>query len=638
MKDGIRLIVSACLILMVFISWFRPDAFSEQAAGKEANIAELESQMRQLRNLIQGFKQSDSSAQKKYSQEESFTQELQRQLKAVMAQNDILTKEWSQAKAGLELIQPIRSRLTQLETALVNLDFRPGNEKELRRELATISAEIDSVDRQVSHLLKENRVYKAQAESLAGDLDAKEKELAALEKVVKDERIRSQGIQRNITILSEQLKMTGKEKSFFAQRSGSLERAVEDLKKGNDSLTRRINILSEELKRTNKEKSSLEDKLIKERNSYRVQADSLSGILDTKEKELAALNKRLKEEEAKSGNFQKELASLSEQLKSANKEKSSLAQKSESLERAVEDLKEGNVSLQGEFNILSAQLKMASREKSFFEEKSETLAKMVLDLKSNNASFQKELASLSEQLKSANKAKSTLEEKADDLEKITESLRKENASLNEESKRLEESLASTKGQYSAWSKEREEMLREKQEAMKNVIAQQEKIDLLAQENTSLEKELKLLKANLEQLNKDYVVLKDEHKNMAQTFKQSEAELGKRADKILTLQEKLSAAQDKLDAIQFRSREIEKDSATLRQQYVTVQMERERLRDELEDTRRRLGELENRFQQIGNILKTSEQSDVARQQEEGQFKKVNVELIPETPASGQTGQE
>jgi chromosome segregation ATPase len=638
MKDGIRLILSACLIFIVSIFWFKPDAFSEQAAGKEANIAELESQIKQLRNLIQGFKQSDSSTQKKYSQEESFTQELQRQLKAVMAQNDILTKEWSQAKAGLELIQPIRNRLTQIETALVNLDFSPGNERELRKELATISAEMDSVDRQMSHLLKENRVYKTQAESLAGDLDAKQKEVSTLEKAVKAERIRSQGIQRNITILSEQLKMTGKEKSFFAQRSGSLEKAVEDLKKSNDSLTKRVNILSEELKTANKEKSLVEEKLIKERNSYKVQADSLSGILDTKEKELAALNKRFKEEEVKSGNLEKELGNLSGQLKSANKEKSSLTQKSESLEKLAEDLKKGNISLQGESNILSAQLKMASREKSFFEEKSESLGKIALDLKSNNASFQRELASLSEQLKNANKAKSTLEEKADDLEKITESLKKENASLKEESKRLEESLAGARGQYSGWSKEREEVLREKQEAMKNVIAQQEKIDLLAQQNTSLEKELRLLKANLEQINKDYTVLKDEHKNMAETFKQSEAELGKRADKILTLQEKLSAAQDKLDAIQFRSKEIEKDSATLRQQYVTLQMERERMRDELEETRRRLGELENRFQQIGNIFKTSEQSETAAKQEEGQSKKVNVEIIPETSASGQIGQQ
>ena len=148
----------------------------------------------------------------------------------------------------------------------------------------------------------------------------------------------------------------------------------------------------------------------------------------------------------------------------------------------------------------------------------------------------------------------------------------------------------------------------------------ESLAQLHKKNQELERDMNGLKVKLERLTKDYSSLKDEHDTTQLAIKQSEAELAKRTEEITYLKERLDDAESKAFEVYSKYKEMKKETALLREQSVNIQLEKEGLRDELTAAKQKLSELQNKFQQIGSVIKT---------EDKGNDKNIDVELLPQT---------
>ena len=155
----------------------------------------------------------------------------------------------------------------------------------------------------------------------------------------------------------------------------------------------------------------------------------------------------------------------------------------------------------------------------------------------------------------------------------------------------------------------------------------------------LQEQFKTLQAHSEELSKNYADLKNEYSKADETIKQNTLDLGKRADRILVLSEKLSETRSGLKESRSKYQEIEKESAALREQNVAAQLEREELKIQLTQTRVKLKEFESQASQITSILKGINTGETFPDlpQERDENKKIEVELYhsKDSPVSAET---
>lgn len=427
MKDKKILILIALVVVLTFIILSASGSSVKSKARllpergpQDAAIARLEEQVRQTRDLIHAFVELNIALQKSLDIQRVKTLELEKKFKETSAQNETLTNALSQAKAGLELTEPIRQGLTKINNALAGLWIKPKQEGELLLQLKAINKELDSIDRSIPVLTKENQ-------------------------------------------------------------------------------------------------------------SYKLKAQNLSRLLEERENNLANLKKQQEEEKAK---------------------------------RLTE-------------------------------------------------------------------ARSLLEQGKKDLEKRVAGLKQTNSSLNEKLGMLERDLRQMQDKESQRMGEKEEAIRQKEELIIKYNQHADALSLLVQTNQGMENELNSLRAQLGQLNKEYVNLKEAHKNAQATLAQNEPELGRRANSILNLQERIAELEAKSGESQLKYKEMEKESATLREQNVAVQLEKEDLGDQLNQARFRLNDLESQLGQITNIIKPAASTQGASGQKQEGAKKIEVELFPQT---------
>ena len=185
-------------------------------------------------------------------------------------------------------------------------------------------------------------------------------------------------------------------------------------------------------------------------------------------------------------------------------------------------------------------------------------------------------------------------------------------------KKLEKDLKSRESELGQFAQEKQTLLKEL-----------EKAKMAAQGTRKLQEELKQLQARLGQLDDEGLNLKNGYREAQEIIKQNDAELGKRANKILVLEEKLTSMEFKLGEIQLKSGEMEKETALLREQNIAIQLEREDLRSQLHQTGIRLSALENQASQISDIIRQApavKPAEASLPKEEA--KRVEVELYPD----------
>ncbi|OGX31970.1 MAG: hypothetical protein A3G37_00550 [Omnitrophica WOR_2 bacterium RIFCSPLOWO2_12_FULL_46_30] len=206
-----------------------------------------------------------------------------------------------------------------------------------------------------------------------------------------------------------------------------------------------------------------------------------------------------------------------------------------------------------------------------------------------------------------------LKEKENILADLKEQLNEEKASrqaASREFKRISEELRMAKNTKSALERALSETEKKKDELKTTNTSLKEEARAASLGREKLGKEKEQLRAQLELLNKTYSDLQNEYLRGQEVLKQNETESGRRADRILVLEEKLTKAETQLADVQLKYKDMEKESALVREQNVAVQLEREELKNQLEQAKFRLNELENQAFQILKLLKPAGTAEIA----------------------------
>ncbi|MDO8748274.1 MAG: hypothetical protein Q7J72_04050 [Candidatus Omnitrophota bacterium] len=465
-KKFLVLLIFLAIIGSVMLFLLRPIQNAEDLPAKDQeslrqNVIKLQSQVKQLQGLLRGFVLVNHSINTTFLKEKSQRGDLEKLLKDITAQNEILTQDLTQSRVSLELTKELRGKVDAAGKLIANLNLKPGKENEIKKQLENLNKTLNSIETKIPDILKENTSYKAKTQDLNQASEKQRKEIAQL----KNELIEKQFLTKNLNNLSEELKRAKLEKAI-------LEKAGSQLKETNLSLTTKLDKLGEELN-----------------NAH----GSLSKAVQEKETEI--------------------------------KQNRETLQRSKQLEDAILGLTQKNQTLENELTPLKNQL----------------------------------------------------------------------AALKEEKLRLTKEIEETRA--------------------------------AGQNAEILQEQLKQLQVRSEELSKNYADLKNEYIKADETIKQNTLALGKRADRILVLSEKLTETQSGLKDLRSKYQEIEKESVALREQNVAAQLEREELKIQLTQTRVKLKEFESQAAQITSILKginTTEASlGLSREQDEN--KKIEVEL-------------
>ena len=476
MKDKklLVLLIFLAIIGSVMLFLLRPLKKTEDLGAKDKeslqqNVIKLQSQVKQLQGLLRGFVLVNHSINTTFLKEKNQRGDLEKLLKDITAQNEILTQDLTQSRVSLELTKELRGKVDAAEKLIAGLNLKPGKENEIKRQLDNLNKTLNSIETKIPDILKENTSYRAKTWDLALASEKQQKEIAQL----KNELTQKQFLAKNLNNLSEELKRAKLEKTV-------LEKAGSQLKETNFSLTVKLDTLGEQL---------------------RDARGSLSQAVREKETEIK--------------------------------------QNRETLQRAKQ------------------------------------LEDAILGLTQKNQTLENELPPLKNQL---------------------EALKEEKLRLTKE---IEEAKAA------------------------------------GQNAVMLQEQLKQLQVRSEELSKNYADLKNEYAKADETIKQNTLALGKRADRILVLSEKLTETQSGLKDIRSKYQEIEKESAALREQNVAAQLEREELKIQLTQTRVKLKEFESQASQITNILnniRAGETSADLPQEQEDEGKTVKVELYQSQDSS------
>lgn len=371
MKDKKILILIASVVILTFIVLFALGSSVKskarllpQTGPQDVAIARLEAQIKQARDLIRAFVELNISLQKSLDMQRQISEQervrifgLEQKLKETSAHNETLTNELSQAKVGLELTQPMRQRLAQIEDNLARLDIRASKVGRLKRQLQALNKTLESINHKVPSLIKE-------------EVDKK------------------QSMSKELNVLSEQLKMADKARAFLEQKSLDLEKTVEGLEQANSTL-------NEELIKLDKALKEMQDKqaqLIHEREETIRQKDEAVAKQTQQVDSLVLLNQKNQELENKLNSLRAELEQLNKEyvnLKEEHKNaQTTLAQNETELGRRAN-------------SILNFQERIAELEAKLggIQSKSKDMEKECATLREQNVAVQLEREELKGQLK-----------------------------------------------------------------------------------------------------------------------------------------------------------------------------------------------------------------------------------------------
>lgn len=148
-------------------------------------LVKLESQMQQLKEMVSTYGQFSLSLQKAFTEEKEKAidvrekaVDLQEKLRETITQKESLEQEVTKIKADLELTQPLKQKLAEIENALKKLDLSPDKQNQLVTQLEFLGKGLDSINQQIPSSISENKAYKIQVQTLSQLLSKKEDELA----------------------------------------------------------------------------------------------------------------------------------------------------------------------------------------------------------------------------------------------------------------------------------------------------------------------------------------------------------------------------------------------------------------------------------------------------------------------------
>lgn len=359
------LIIAAGIVIFIIFFASRPVENNGQLPHlgditRDANIAQLESQVQQLRGLITAFVGLNQSLKASFREEKEQRDALQQALSKAGLQNESLSKELNQARVSIELTLPIKQSIDKIQNSLSSLSLVPGKEKELTQQLSDISRQLKLVDAQIPSLLKENSSYKHLADTLQGVLEKQYGDIAFLRRALDEEKAQKQAA-KNAQSLSE-------------RKSADFEKTKNNLLATNASLYAEISRLTQALKDTQRKLSQTarekevsntrEAKTLRQDNQeLKARLNQLNSQLaqfqkDSAglQKDYAALQETIKNNEAALGSRADKIVRLEEKLAEAQTKLTEIQSRYGELEKESAGLREQNVAVQLEREELRAQL------------------------------------------------------------------------------------------------------------------------------------------------------------------------------------------------------------------------------------------------------------------------------------------
>ena len=246
------------------------------------------------------------------------------------------------------------------------------------------------------------------------------------------------------------------------------------------------------------------------------------------------------------------------------------------------------------------------------------------------------------ELKKMRQEREGLDKKITGLENVRAELAQANAALARENTRLEKTVNEAQRRLAAFEKEKETLTTHYNASLKNLQESSQRhlantdeekqvlVKSLADARNSLTNTQKLqneaaaLQKQLTQLTDTYAQLQNAYTAVKETLSNNEIEMGKRANRILSAEEKQVDAHYRLSEVQARAKELEKESALLREQNVAVQIEKETAKTQLARVTQRLSELEGQASLITTILQNTKPPEPPLSHE---TKKIKLEITP-----------
>lgn len=378
MKDKKIFILIVAAGIAIFIIFFasRPVENNGQhpdlsGITRDANIAQLESQVQQLRGLITAFVGLNQSLKASFQEEKEQRAALQQALSKAGLQNESLSQELNRARVSLELTLPIKQAIDKIQNSLSALTLAPGKEKEITRQLSDIKGQLKLVDAQIPSLLKENSSYKNLAETMQGLLENQEKDIAALRSALEEQKAQAQAAKND--------------QSLSQRKNVDFEKIKNNLLETNASLHAEINRLTRALKdtqgklsqgaREKETRDAREAKTLRQANQkLQEQLNQLNSQLAQFQKDSAgmrndysALQETLKNNEAALGSRANKILVLEETLAGIQGQLSEIRSRYNELEKESAGLREQNVAAQLEREELGGQLNQSRLKLSSLE-------------------------------------------------------------------------------------------------------------------------------------------------------------------------------------------------------------------------------------------------------------------------------
>lgn len=344
------LIAFAGIIILILLFASRPAGKNGQQPDlsditRQANIAQLESQVQALRGLITAFVGLNQSLKASFQEEKEQREALQEALSRASLQNESLSQELNRARVGLELTLPIKQSIDKIQDSLSGLSLAPGKEKEIGRQLSDISRQLKLVDAQIPGLLKENASYKQLADTMQGLLKKQEGDISSLRSALDEEKAKARAekntrdlserkntnfertknnlitanasLRIEINRLTQALKDTqGKLSQAAREKEASNTREAKTIRQDNRKLQEQLNQLQEQLARLQKDSAALRDDYAAARETLKNNETTLGSRADkilVLEETLSGLRGQLSEVQSRYGELEKESAVLREQ-------------------------------------------------------------------------------------------------------------------------------------------------------------------------------------------------------------------------------------------------------------------------------------------------------------------------------------
>ena len=419
-KTLIFIIISIVLLFGVFFSqspFFIPKKQPEKNSPVEAllNTAQLESQIQRFKDLIRAFVELNQKLQAAFIREKKERGTLEKMLKDTTLDNKILSKSLLQFKAGLDLTEPLKEKIREIESDLSSLPLKVEEEKELKKFLWEIKGKLNDLDSQIPIALKENRAYKIQAERLNTLLSQKDTEITLL-------KTQKNSLAGTVTEFEKTLKM-----------HAPLENKVVNLEKINSELKQTNYILAQEIGHLKEKQQAKEDTL----SRYQKASEELEAI---KRKEIEQSNTILSLT-GKNQAMAFELESLHKQLASWEQQRQGLIEELKDSKNTIQN----NVKLHEIIDQLKTQLEEITKRYAALEKELRLAQKTI---KNNDIELGKRAEKIllaQEKRQDAENKTAQFQVKAQELEKDSTSLREQIVSVQLEREALRNQLLEAQG-------------------------------------------------------------------------------------------------------------------------------------------------------------------------------------------------